>query len=54
LLQVEKKVHGSGGTTVMGKTREGKSGWFMNFKDPEGNRFAAYTMESESAGGAKE
>jgi predicted enzyme related to lactoylglutathione lyase len=37
-------VHELGGTTVLGKTKEGNHGWFMNFKDPEGNRFAAYTM----------
>jgi predicted enzyme related to lactoylglutathione lyase len=26
----------------MEKTPEGENGWFMNFTDPEGNRFGAY------------
>ncbi|KAH7113289.1 Glyoxalase/Bleomycin resistance protein/Dihydroxybiphenyl dioxygenase [Dendryphion nanum] len=48
LEATEKRVHELGGTTVVGKKREGKTGWFMNFKDPEGNRFAAYTMDSSA------
>jgi predicted enzyme related to lactoylglutathione lyase len=39
---MEKKVHELGGTTVMSKTPEGKNAWFVNVKDPEGNRFGMY------------
>lgn len=41
-LKTTQKIHSLGGTTVLSKTAEGTNGWFMNFKDPEGNRFGAY------------
>lgn len=31
-----------GGTTVLEKRPEGDNGWFVNVKDPEGNRFGLY------------
>lgn len=45
LAETEKKVAELGGSTVKGKTREGDHGWYMHFKDPEGNRFGAYEYD---------
>ncbi|KAF2743370.1 hypothetical protein M011DRAFT_461794 [Sporormia fimetaria CBS 119925] len=42
LEETEKKVHELGGKTVLQKMPESDNGWFMNFKDPVGNRFGAY------------
>ncbi|GFF82882.1 hypothetical protein IFM47457_05951 [Aspergillus lentulus] len=39
---VEKKIHERGGSTCLAKTTESSHGWFMNFRDPEGNRFGCY------------
>lgn len=32
----------SGGKKVLDKTPQGKSGWYANFTDLEGNRFGVY------------
>ncbi|GFF55908.1 hypothetical protein IFM51744_08760 [Aspergillus udagawae] len=42
LDMMEKRVHERGGSTCLGKTTESSHGWFMNFRDPEGNRFGCY------------
>jgi predicted enzyme related to lactoylglutathione lyase len=47
-VKIEKKIHELGGTTVLGKTPQGKNGWFANFKDPEGNRFGTYEANWEN------
>ncbi|RLL96750.1 hypothetical protein CFD26_104871 [Aspergillus turcosus] len=42
LDMMEKTIHERGGSTCLGKTPESSHGWFMNFRDPEGNRFGCY------------
>lgn len=42
LVQTEAKVHELGGKTCLAKTKQGEGGWFMNFLDPQGNRFGVY------------
>ncbi|OOQ86212.1 hypothetical protein PEBR_22428 [Penicillium brasilianum] len=42
LDDMEKRIHECGGSTCLGKTPESSHGWFMNFRDPEGNRFGCY------------
>jgi len=42
LDMMEKRIHELGGSTCLGKTTESSHGWFMNFRDPEGNRFGCY------------
>ncbi|KAF2279820.1 uncharacterized protein EI97DRAFT_430831 [Westerdykella ornata] len=50
LDETEKKVHELGGSTVLEKMAERQNGWFMNFKDPEGNRFGAFEVNWENCG----
>jgi predicted enzyme related to lactoylglutathione lyase len=40
--QTKKRVEELGGTTCSGRNAEGDNGWYMYFKDVEGNRFGAY------------
>ncbi|KAG2024232.1 hypothetical protein GB937_003879 [Aspergillus fischeri] len=44
LDMVEKRIHERGGSTCLAKTTESSHGWFMNFRDPEGNRFGCYEV----------
>ncbi|KAF4255704.1 hypothetical protein KXV81_006758 [Aspergillus fumigatus] len=44
LDMVEKTIHECGGGTCLPKTPESSHGWFMNFRDPEGNRFGCYEI----------
>lgn len=41
-VKTEKRVQELGGKTCLGKTKQGDAGFFMNFLDPQGNRFGAY------------
>ncbi|KAF7117597.1 hypothetical protein CNMCM5793_006689 [Aspergillus hiratsukae] len=45
LDMMEKRIHECGGSTCLGRSTEGH-GWFMNFRDPEGNRFGCYQFRS--------
>jgi predicted enzyme related to lactoylglutathione lyase len=36
--------------TVIDRTAEGAFGWYMNFHDPEGNRFACYEIQHGQKG----
>lgn len=42
IFQIEAKVHELGGKTCLKKTSEGEKSAYMNFNDPQGNRFGAY------------
>ncbi|KAJ5906361.1 uncharacterized protein N7473_003277 [Penicillium subrubescens] len=42
LDMIEKRILEHGGSTCLSKTTESSHGWFMNFRDPEGNRFGCY------------
>ncbi|KAH1622686.1 hypothetical protein KXX16_000017 [Aspergillus fumigatus] len=44
LDMVEKTIRECGGGTCLPKTPESSHGWFMNFRDPEGNRFGCYEI----------
>ncbi|KAL2864810.1 VOC family protein [Aspergillus lucknowensis] len=44
---IEKIIHDNGGSTCLGKTDESSFGWFMNFRDPEGNRFGCYQIQEQ-------
>jgi len=39
---IEKKIEGLGGKTVLKKKAESEHGYYANYKDPEGNRFGVY------------
>lgn len=43
-FQIEAKVHKLGGRTCLKKTSEGENSAYMNFNDPQGNRFGAYNF----------
>jgi predicted enzyme related to lactoylglutathione lyase len=43
--QTQKRVEELGGTTLSKKEPEGENGWYMYFKDVEGNRFGIYQLK---------
>ncbi|KAL2858797.1 Glyoxalase/Bleomycin resistance protein/Dihydroxybiphenyl dioxygenase [Aspergillus pseudodeflectus] len=45
LDETKQRVQENGGKIVIDRTAEGAFGWYMNFHDPEGNRFACYEMQ---------
>lgn len=48
LEDTKKMVLELGGKTVKERTPEGNHGWYVLFKDPEGNRFGAYEYDWEN------
>jgi len=44
LEKTEARIHELGGKTVLPKTAQGDSGFYINATDPEGNRFGIYQL----------
>lgn len=45
--QTKKRVEELGGQSLSGKNEEGENGWYMYFRDVEGNRFGAYEVRKK-------
>lgn len=48
--ETKKRVEELGGVAQSEKNKEGDNGWFMYFKDVEGNRFGIYEVRKETLG----